>query len=103
MKTEDLETYKKDGTKASKSQLKEFIKLYATIAKELKSENSIELNSVKTNIKETYSKEVYLTLIDEAKRFVKFNVSQGSKEYVIPILQTLLNIAKANKKYQLYF
>ena len=34
MKTEDLETYKKDGTKASKSQLKEFIKLYATIAKE---------------------------------------------------------------------
>ena len=36
MKTEDLETYKKDGTKASKSQLKEFIKLYATIANELK-------------------------------------------------------------------
>ena len=27
MKTEDLETYKKDGTKASKSQLKEFIKV----------------------------------------------------------------------------
>lgn len=109
MKTEDLETYKKDGTKASKSQLKEFIKLYATIAKELKSENSIELNSVKTNIKETYSKEVYLTLIDEAKRFVKFNVSQGSKDLKVLknmlslYLQTLLNIAKANKKYQLYF
>ena len=49
MKTKDLETYKKDGTKASKSQIKEFIKLYAKIAKKLKTENSIELNSVKEN------------------------------------------------------
>ena len=43
MKTEDLETYKKDGTKASKSQLKEFIKLYATISKELKSQQNLTL------------------------------------------------------------
>ena len=85
MKTKDLETYKKDGTKASKSQIKEFIKLYAKIAKKLKTENSIELNSVKENIRKTYSEEVYLTLIDEEKDFVKFNISQGSKEYIIPI------------------
>ena len=65
MKTKDLETYKKDGTNASKSQIKEFIKLYAKIAKKLKTENSIELNSVKENIRKTYSEEVYLTLIDE--------------------------------------
>ena len=103
MKTEDLETYKKDGTKASKSQLKEFIKLYAIIAKELKNENSIELNSVKTNIKETYSKEVYLTLIDEAERFVKFNVSQGSKEYVIPIFTDITEYSEGKQKISALF
>lgn len=103
MKTEDLETYKKDGTKASKSQLKEFIKLYATIAKELKNENSIELNSVKTNIKETYPKEVYLTLIDEAERFVKFNVSQGSKEYVIPIFTDITEYSEGKQKISTLF
>ncbi len=47
MKIEDLEIYKKDGTKSSKSQLKEFIKLYATVASELKNEKAIEINSIK--------------------------------------------------------
>ncbi len=77
MKTKDLETYKKDGTKASKSQIKEFIKLYAKIAKKLKTENSIELNSVKENIRKTYSEEVYLTLIDEEKRLCKIQYQPG--------------------------
>lgn len=102
MKTKDLETYKKDGTKASKSQIKEFIKLYAKIAKKLKTENSIELNSVKENIRKTYSEEVYLTLIDEEKDFVKFNIIQGSKEYIIPIFTDISEYKEAKKKYQPY-
>ena len=103
MKLEDLETYKKDGTKASKSQLKEFIKLYATIASELKSEKSIELNSVKNNIKQQYSKEVYLTLIDEAEKFVKFNVEQGSKDYIIPIFTDIDEYKEGKSKISTLF
>ncbi len=90
-------------TSLDKSQIKEFIKLYAKIAKKLKTENSIELNSVKTNIKETYSKEVYLTLIDEAERFVKFNVSQGSKEYVIPIFTDITEYSEGKQKISALF
>lgn len=103
MKLEDLETYKKDGTKASKSQLKEFIKLYATIAKKLNNEKSIELNSVKNNIKESYLKEVYLTLIDEAQGFVKFNVTQGSKDYVIPIFTDINEYKEGRDKISTLF
>lgn len=103
MKLEDLETYKKDGTKASKSQLKEFIKLYATIASELKSEKSIELNSVKNNIKQEYPKEVYLTLIDEAEKFVKFNVEQGSKDYIIPIFTDINEYKEGKSKISTLF
>ena len=103
MKVEDLETYKKDGTKASKSQLKEFIKLYATIASELKSEKSIELNSIKNNIKQQYPKEVYLTLIDEAQKFVKFNVTQGSKDYIIPIFTDITEYDERKDKISTLF
>ena len=103
MKVEDLETYKKDGTKASKSQLKEFIKLYATIASELKSEKSIELNSIKNNIKQQYPKEVYLTLIDEAQKFVKFNVTQGSKDYIIPIFTDITEYIEGKNKISTLF
>lgn len=103
MKLEDLETYKKDGTKASKSQLKEFIKLYATIASELKSEKSIELNSIKNNIKQQYPKEVYLTLIDEAQKFVKFNVTQGSKDYIIPIFTDITEYIEGKNKISTLF
>lgn len=103
MKTKDLETYKKDGTKASKSQIKEFIKLYAKIAKKLKTENSIELNSVKENIRKTYSEEVYLTLIDEEKDFVKFNISQGSKEYIIPIFTDISEYKEGKEKISTLF
>ena len=103
MKIEDLETYKKDGTKASKSQLKEFIKLYATIASELKNEKSIELNPIKKNIKQQYPKEVYLTLIDEAQRFVKFNVTQGSKDYIIPIFTDITEYDERKDKISTLF
>ena len=103
MKVEDLETYKKDGTKASISQLKEFIKLYATIASELKSEKSIELNSIKNNIKQQYPKEVYLTLIDEAQKFVKFNVTQGSKDYIIPIFTDITEYIEGKNKISTLF
>ncbi|WP_299523584.1 hypothetical protein [uncultured Methanobrevibacter sp.] len=103
MKIEDLETYKKDGTKSSKSQLKEFINLYATIAKELKNENSVELNSIKINIKETYPQEVYLTLIDEAEKFVKFNITQGSKNYIIPIFTDITEYKEGKSKISTLF
>ena len=83
MKTKDLETYKKDGTKASKSQIKEFIKLYAKIAKKLKTENSIELNS--------------------EKDFVKFNISQGSKEYIIPIFTDISEYKEGKEKISTLF
>lgn len=43
MKTEDLETYKKDGTKASKSQLKEFIKLYQLKNSKVKIQQNLTL------------------------------------------------------------
>ncbi len=103
MKIEDLETYKKDGTKASKSQLKEFIKLYAAIANELKNEKSVELDSIKENIKQQYPKEVYLTLIDEAQRFVKFNVTQGSKDYIIPIFTDITEYREGRDKISTLF
>ena len=98
MKSEDLETYQKDGTKGSKSKLKDFINLYAKIAKELKRENTIELDSIKKNIKETYPQEIYLTLIDESDKFVKFNVSEGSKDYILPIFTDMEEYKEGSKK-----
>lgn len=103
MKIEDLETYKKDGTKASKSQLKEFIKLYATIASELKNEKAIELNPIKKNIKQQYPKEVYLTLIDEGQKFVKFNVRNFSKDYIIPIFTDITEYNEGKDKISTLF
>lgn len=103
MKIEDLEAYKKDRINSSKSQLKDFINLYATIAKKLKNENSIELDSVKINIKETYPKEVYLTLIDESKQFVKFNITPGSKDYIIPIFTDITEYKAGKTKISTLF
>ena len=39
MKLKDYEDYQKNNVKASKSQLKEYIQIYAEMAKKLKSEN----------------------------------------------------------------
>ena len=54
MNPKDYEDYKKNNVKASKSQLKEYIQIYADMAKKLKSESAVELEAVKDNIKRTY-------------------------------------------------
>ena len=65
MTPKDYEDYQKNNVKASKSQLKDYIQIYADMAKKLKDENSIELDAIKNNIKDTYPKEIYFTLIDK--------------------------------------
>ena len=85
MKLEDYHDYKKTNIKASKSQLKEYIKIYINIIEKTKNENGFELIDIKRNIKETYLNEIYFTLIDESDKFVKFTLTESSKEYIIPI------------------
>ena len=98
MKIEDYQDYQKNNVKASKSQLKEYIQIYAEMAKKLKSEDAVELESVKTNIRETYPTEIYFTLIDEADRLVKLTLSEGSKEYIIPIFTDMREYALGSAK-----
>ena len=57
-----------------------------------------KLIEVKESIRKTYSEEVYLTLIDEEKDFVKFNISQGSKEYIIPIFTDISEYKEGKEK-----
>ena len=85
MKLEDYQDYEKNNVKASKSQLKEYIQIYADMAKKLKSEDAIELEAVKKNIRETYPTEIYFTLVDEIDKPVKLTLTDDSKEYIIPI------------------
>ena len=84
--------------KASKSQLKEYIQIYADMAKKLKSEDSIELDSVKKNIRNTYPKEIYFTLIDEKERPIKLTLTDSSKEYIIPIFTDIREYAVGSAK-----
>ena len=49
MKLEDYQDYQEKNVKASKSQLKEYIQIYADMAKKLKSEDAMELEPVKRN------------------------------------------------------
>jgi hypothetical protein len=46
MKLEDYQDYQKNNVKVSKSQLKEYIQIYADMAKKLKSEDAVELEAV---------------------------------------------------------
>ena len=68
MNPKDYEDYQKNNVKASKSQLKEYIQIYADMAKKLKSESAVELEAVKDNIRKTYPTEIYFTLVDELNR-----------------------------------
>ena len=43
MDLKDYENYQKNNVKASKSQLKEYIQIYAEMARKLKSEDALEL------------------------------------------------------------
>lgn len=98
MDSKDYEDYQKNNVKASKSQLKEYIQIYADMAKKLKSEDAIELEAIKKNIKDTYPEEIYFTLVDEADRFVKLTITETSKEYIIPIFTDIREYALGSAK-----
>ena len=98
MDPKDYEDYQKNNIKASKSQLKEYIQIYADMAKKLKSEDAIELEAIKKNIKDTYPEEIYFTLVDEADRFVKLTITETSKEYIIPIFTDIREYALGSAK-----
>lgn len=98
MNPKDYQDYQKNNVKASKSQLKEFIQIYADMAKKLKSETAQELDSVKANIKKTYPTEIYFTLVDEAGKPVKLTITETSKEYIIPVFTDIREYAIGSAK-----
>ena len=98
MNPKDYEDYQKNNVKASKSQLKEYIQIYADMAKKLKSESAVELEAVKDNIRKTYPTEIYFTLVDEAKRPVKLTLTESSREYVIPVFTDIREYAVGSAK-----
>ena len=98
MNPKDYEDYQKNNVKASKSQLKEYIQIYAEMAKKLKSETAPELDAVKDNIKKTYPTEIYFTLVDEIEKPVKLTITETSKEYIIPIFTDIREYAVGSAK-----
>ena len=98
MKLEDYRDYQENNVKASKSQLKEYIQIYADMAKKLKSEDAIELEAVKNNIMQTYPTEIYFTLVDEIGRPVKLTLTETSKEYIIPVFTDMREYAIGSAK-----
>ena len=98
MDPKDYEDYQKNNVKASKSQLKEYIQIYADMAKKLKSEDAIELEAVKTNIRKAYPNEIYFTLVDEIGNPVKLTLTESSKEYIIPIFTDIREYAMGTAK-----
>ncbi|WP_296859962.1 hypothetical protein [uncultured Methanobrevibacter sp.] len=98
MKAQDYQDYQKNNVKASKSQLKEYIQLYAEMVKKLKNEDAIELNGIKENIKKTYPTEIYFTLVDESEKPVKLTLTDTSKEYIIPIFTDIREYALGSAK-----
>jgi hypothetical protein len=68
------------------------------MAKKLKSEDAIELEAVKENIKNTYPEEIYFTMVDEIDRPVKLTLTETSKEYVIPIFTDIREYAVGSAK-----
>ena len=98
MNPKDYEDYQKNNVKASKSQLKDYIQIYADMVKKLKSEDAIELESVKSNILKAYPEEIYFTLIDELERPVKLTLTEESKEYIIPVFTDIREYAVGSAK-----
>ena len=103
MNPKDYEDYQKNNVKSSKSQLKDYIQIYADMAKKLKTEDAVELEAVKTNIKNTYPKEIYFTLVDEINRPVKLTITETSKEYIIPIFTDIREYAVGSAKISALF
>ena len=98
MKLKDYQDYQKNNVKAAKSQLKEYIQIYADMAKKLKSESAEELDPIKANIKNTYPTEIYFTLVDETGNPVKLTITESSKEYIIPIFTDMREYAIGSAK-----
>ena len=98
MNPKDYEDYQKNNVKASKSQLKEYIQIYADMVKKLKNEDSIELEAVKNNILKTYPEEIYFTLVDEIEKPVKLTITETSKEYIIPVFTDIREYAVGSAK-----
>ena len=98
MNPKDYEDYQKNNVKASKSQLKEYIQVYADMVKKLKNEDAIELEAVKNNILKTYPEEIYFTLVDEIERPVKLTITETSKEYIIPVFTDIREYAIGSAK-----
>ena len=98
MDIKDYEDYQKNNVKASKSQLKEYIQIYADMAKKLKSEDAIELEAVKNQIKQAYPEEIYFTLVDEVEKPVKLTLTETSKEYIIPVFTDIREYALGSAK-----
>ena len=98
MNPKDYEDYKKNNVKASKSQLKEYIQIYADMAKKLKSEDAPELEAVKKNIRLAYPDEIYFTLVDEADKPVKLTLTEASRQYIIPVFTDIREYAIGSAK-----
>lgn len=98
MELKDYEDYQEKNIKASKSQLKEYIQIYADMVKKLKKEDGEELESVKKNIRDAYLREIYFTLVDETDNPVKFTISETSKEYIIPVFTDMREYAVGSAK-----
>ena len=98
MKLKDYQDYQENNVKASKSQLKEYIQIYADMVHKLKNEDAVELEPVKKNIKDTYPSEIYFTLIDEKDDFVKLTITESSKDYIIPIFTDMREYALGSAK-----
>ena len=98
MKIEDYRDYQENNVKASKSQLKEYIRIYADMAKKLKSEDAMELDAVKKNIRDTYPTEIYFTLVDESYNFVRLTITETSRQYVIPVFTDMREYAMGSAK-----
>ena len=98
MNLKDYEDYQKNNVKASKSQLKEYIQIYADMVKQLKSENALELEVIKQNIINTFPEEIYFTLIDEREDFVKLTLNKTGNEYILPIFTDIREYAVGSAK-----
>lgn len=98
MDFKDYQDYQKNNVKASRSQLKEYIQIYADMAKKLKSEDAPELEAVKKNIKDTYPNEIYFTLVDEKGDFVKLTITEASRDYIIPVFTDIREYALGSAK-----
>lgn len=98
MNLKDYEDYQKNNVKASKSQLKEYIQIYADMVKKLKSENALELEAIKQNIINTFPEEIYFTLIDERGDFVKLTLNKTGNEYILPIFTDIREYAVGSAK-----